>query len=137
MAPRTVEEVEAVAHLLHRDRILLRAVLEDELLEEEERPFVWNLLSDLYQSFPGVLRGKLRAVGALAVLDEVLNLEYLFEDCRGEDFLLDGEGDAEAFRVRFCPDEVRLCQANFVQSLELLETDGEKFLGFGASDGPA
>ena len=93
MTPLAVEKVQSILHLLHRDRVLLRSVLEDELLEEEERPLVRNLLPDLHESLPSVLRGQLRAVGALAVLNEELDLKDLLQDRRGQDLLLNGEGD--------------------------------------------
>ena len=38
MAARTIEEIETIANLLDRYRILLRPMLQDELLEEEEGP---------------------------------------------------------------------------------------------------
>ena len=94
VAPRAVEEVQPILHLFHRDRVLLRAVLEDELLEEQERPLVRNLLPDLHESLPGVLRGQLRAVGALAVLNKELDLKDLLQDRRGQDLLLNGEGNS-------------------------------------------
>ncbi len=97
MAARAVEEVKPIPNLLDRDGILLRAVLEDELLEEKERPLMGDLLPDLYQRFPCILGGELRAIWALAVLDEVLDLENLLEDGRSKDLLLDREGDSEAF----------------------------------------
>lgn len=87
MTPLTVEEIQPVLHLLHRDRILLCSVLQDELFEVQERPFVRNFLSDLDERLPGVLRCELRAVRALAILDEVLDLEDLFEDGVGKDLL--------------------------------------------------
>ena len=79
---RTIEEVETIFDLLDRDRLLLRAVLEDELLEEEERTLVRDLLPDLHERLPGVLRRELRTVRALAILHEVLDLEHLLKDCR-------------------------------------------------------
>lgn len=42
-----VKEVEAVFHFLYRDSVLLGRVLENELFEEEEGPFVRDFLSDL------------------------------------------------------------------------------------------
>ena len=48
MAARTIEEIETIANLLDRYRILLRAMLQDELLEEEEGPLMRDLLPDLH-----------------------------------------------------------------------------------------
>ena len=132
-----IEEIETVADLLYGDSVLLGAMFENELLEEEKGSLVGNFLSDLDESFPGVLCCELCTVGALTMLDEVLNLEDLFKDGRGEDLLLDGKGDTEAFGVGFCPDEMGLCEADLVEALELLEADGEELLRLGTGDGPA
>ena len=137
MASRAVEEVETIAHLLDGDGVLLGSVLEDKLLEEEEGPLVGDFLSDLDEGLPCVLRGELCAIWTLAVLDEVLDLEDLFEDGCGEDLLLDGKRDTKAFGVGFCPDEMGLCEADLVEALELLEADGEELLRLGTGDGPA
>ena len=94
-------------------------MLQDELFEEQKRPLVGNLLAHLNERFPGVLRGELRAVRALAILDEKLDLEHLFEDRRGENLLLDREGYAEAFGVGLGPDEVGVGEADLVEALEL------------------
>jgi hypothetical protein len=80
VAALAIEKVEPVARLLDGDGVLLDAVLEDELLEEEEGPLVRDLLSDLDDRFPRVLGGEAGTVQALGVLDQELDLEYLFED---------------------------------------------------------
>jgi hypothetical protein len=80
VAALAIEKVEPVARLLDGDGVLLDAVLEDELLEEEEGPLVRDLLSDLDDRFPRVLGGEAGTVRALGVLDQELDLEYLFED---------------------------------------------------------
>lgn len=80
-----VEEVESVLDLLHADRILVGVVLEDELLEVEERPLVVDLLANLHERAPGVLGGETSALGALSSLDDVLDFEDLLEDGGGED----------------------------------------------------
>lgn len=91
MTPRAVEEIETISNLLDRDRIFLRSVLQNQLFEEQERPLVRHLLSNLYQSLPGVLRSQFCTVRTLAVLHEVLDLKDLLEDRSGEDFFLDRE----------------------------------------------
>lgn len=52
-----VEEIQAILDFFYGDGILLCVVLDDKLLEVQERPFVRDLLADLDQSFPGVFRG--------------------------------------------------------------------------------
>lgn len=91
MTPLTIVEIQPILHLLHRNRILLCSVLQDELFKVQERPFVRDFLSDLNECLPGVLRCELRAVGTLAVLDEVLDFEDLFEDRVGQDLFLTGQ----------------------------------------------
>jgi hypothetical protein len=80
VAALTVKEIETIPHLLHRDCILLRAVLQDQLLEEQERPFMWHFLAHLHECLPRVFRGQLRTVWTLPVLHEVLELERLLQN---------------------------------------------------------
>lgn len=80
-----IEEVEAVLDLLHRDGVLVGVVLEDELLEVEERPLVVDLLSHLDKRAPRVLGRQTRALRALRTLDEVLDLKNLLQNRRRED----------------------------------------------------
>ena len=100
MLPRRVEEVEPVARLLDRQRVSIRAVLEDELLEVVERPLVVDLLPDLHQRPPRVLRRQPRAVGTLPVLDHELDLEDLLQDRRGQ-HLQRSVGTSNARRTSF------------------------------------
>ena len=58
---------------------------QNQLFQEQERPLVVDLLSNLNRSLPHVLRGESSAVGALSVGNDVLDLEDLLEDGRGED----------------------------------------------------
>ncbi len=53
-------------------------MFENQLFEVEESSLVRDFLSDLDNSFPGVFGGEFCAVGALAVLDEIFDLEGLF-----------------------------------------------------------
>ena len=70
------------------------------------------------------------------MLDEVLDLEDLLADGRGEDLLLDRHRHAQSFRVGLCPDEVGVGETDLAEAHELFEADGEEFLGFGACEGP-
>ena len=126
-----VEEIQPILHLLHRDRVLLRAVIQDQLLQVQERPFMRDLLADLHQCLPRVLRRKLRAIRTLPVLHKVLDLEHLLEYRRRQDLLLDRERNAQSFRVWLSPDEVRVGEADLVEALQLFEADSEEFLRFG------
>lgn len=128
VTPLGVEKVKTIPDFLHGDGVLLRAVLQDELFQEQESPLMRDLLANLDERLPGVLRCELRTVRALTILDQILNLKHLLEYCGGEDLLLDGEGYAETFGVRLCPDEVRLGEADLVEALQLLQADREEFL---------
>lgn len=75
--PRCEEKVQPLLSLLDVECILIGPVLEDQLLQIQEGPFMRNLLAHLHHSFPRVLCSKFRAVGALAVQNHILDLEYL------------------------------------------------------------
>ena len=49
-------------HAVYRDRVFLSVMLEDQLLEVQERPFMRDLLSHLYECFPGILCRKFCAI---------------------------------------------------------------------------
>ena len=80
MRSTAVEKVKTVLDFLDGDGVFLRTMLDDKLLEEQEGSLVRDLLSDLNESLPGVFSSEPRAIGALPVLDKVLDLERLFED---------------------------------------------------------
>jgi hypothetical protein len=84
MIPSGVEEVQTVLDLLYGYRVFLNAVLEDELLEEEESPFMRHLLANLDDGFPRVLGSQSRTVRTLTALHEVFDLEGLLEHCSRE-----------------------------------------------------
>jgi hypothetical protein len=80
MTPLAIKEIQPVSRLLDTYCILLRAMLQDELFEEQERAFVRNLLPDLNERFPSIFRSEFSTVWTLGMLNEVFNLEDLFED---------------------------------------------------------
>lgn len=80
MLLRRIEEIETILDLLHADRILVRVVLQNELLEVEESALVIDLLAHLNQRFPGVLGCQSSAFRALRSLDHVLDLEDLLQN---------------------------------------------------------
>lgn len=79
------EKVETVLDFGDLEGILVHAVLEDELLEVQERPLVVDFLSDLDEGTPGVLGGQPRALLALGALDDVFDLEDLLQNRSRED----------------------------------------------------
>lgn len=78
MVPLAVEKVQTITNFLHRDRVLLCAVFEDQLLKEQERAFMGDFLADLNKGFPCIFGGEASAIWTLSVLDEVFDFERLF-----------------------------------------------------------
>lgn len=85
MTSLRIEEVQSVLDLLDADRILVGTVLQDELLQIQERPLVRHFLTDLNDRLPSILGCELGAVRALAVQNDILNLEDLLQDRGSED----------------------------------------------------
>lgn len=80
MLLRGVEEVETVLDFRDADRVLVGIVLQNQLLEVQERPLVVDLLANLNQRAPGVLGGEPSAFRALRTLNDVFDFEYLLQD---------------------------------------------------------
>ena len=96
-------EVHAFLHLLDVDRLLLRPVRQDQLLQVQKRPPVRHLLPELDGRLPGV--GCLGALAgpALDVDDDEADDGHLLEDGAGVDIRLHRELDLDAPRVRLGP----------------------------------
>lgn len=77
MTSLRVVKVKTIFDLFDRNRILVRSVFENELLEIQESTFMIDFLPHLDNGLPSVLCSKFCAVRALSVQDDVLNLEYL------------------------------------------------------------
>lgn len=77
MIPLRVEKVETLPSFLNADCVFVRPVFKNQLLQVQERPLVWNFLSDLNNGLPGVLGRKSRAIRTLAVQHDVFDLKYL------------------------------------------------------------
>lgn len=80
MTALAVEEIEPIPDLLDGNRVLLGAVLQNQLLEEEEGPFMGHFLAHLHERLPSIFCREFGAVRTLAVLDEVLELEGLLQN---------------------------------------------------------
>ncbi len=122
-----VEKIETVLGFVDRDCVLVCVVLEDELFEVEESTLVLHLLTNLNHSTPCVLCRKTRAVWALTILNDKLDLEDLLENRRCEHLLLYCKLDSETLAVWLCPDETCVDESNFIETFELLETNGKQF----------
>lgn len=49
---------------------------------------------------------------------------------------LNGQLDLDPLRMRLCPDEPSVDEADFIQPFELLQADREELAGFGLGDRP-
>lgn len=109
----SVVEIQTVLRFLDIDRILVCAVLQNELLEVKEGTLMGNLLSKLDGRAPGVVGETLLTVRALLCSDNILNLETLLNDCTLESLLLNREFDLHTAGVRFRPDETGVDDSDF------------------------
>ena len=119
-------EINTVVHLLDAQTLLGRVVLDDQLLEEQERALVVDSLSKLHLRDPQVRRVGLLAVVALEVHDHELDDEALLEERAVEHLLLDGQLDLDALGVGLGPDEARVDQLHSLEAVDVLEADGEE-----------
>jgi hypothetical protein len=113
-------------------------VLENELLEEEKRSLVQDLLPDLHARSPNVGRKRLGALGALLGVDHVCDFEALLDKDLGDvrDRILDGELDLDTARVRLGPDEGGVDKADLSEAPQLLEAQSQELARFGGGDDP-
>lgn len=84
--------------------LAVRAVLENELLQIEEGPFVVHPLSDLHDRRPCVVRESSGAVLALLISHDEGNRHGLLKDGPVADLLLHREFELETPTVRLRPD---------------------------------
>eukprot|EP00047_Mylnosiga_fluctuans_P011229 m.20129 g.20129 ORF g.20129 m.20129 type:complete len:556 (+) comp3504_c0_seq1:1194-2861(+) len=119
-------EVNAIRHRLDADGLRVLVVLDDQLLQVQERLLVADLLAGLHDGVPRVLG--LAAVARVAhlVRDDVLDHKDLLQHGAGEDLLLNGQLDLQALRVGLGPDEPGIDETDLVEALETLEAEGEK-----------
>ena len=130
------EEIDTIVNFLDVDCITVGTVLEDKLLEVEESTLVGDLLANLDDGAPCVVRETLLTIGALLVGLDELDFEGLLQNGALEGFLLDGDLQLDTTRVRFGPDEGGVDNADFVQTTQFAKTEGEEFTRFGLGDEP-
>ena len=130
-------EVEPVAHLDDVDRVDVRAVLEDQLLEHQEGALVRDLLPHLRDGRPRVLRLAPLAAAALLVADDVLDDERLLHHGARHDLLLDAHLDLDPPAVRLGPDEARVDEPHVPKPARLLEQQRHQLGRLGLDGGKA
>lgn len=84
--------------------LLVGIMLQDQLLQPQERPLVRDLLPNLHTSLPCVLRRQSRTCWTLTGVDNERKDECLLQDGIGQNFLLDSDLDLDSSRMGFCPD---------------------------------
>jgi len=126
LVPLCKVEIKAVGDLANVCGSLVDAVLEDELLEEEERALVRDLLANLDHSAPRVLG--LCSVARLADLagDDELDDEGLLQDRRRKHLLLDRQLDLDTLRVGLGPDKAGVDQPHLVKATHLLQAQRQQ-----------
>lgn len=103
----------------------MRIVLQDQLLQPQERPLVRDLLSDLYARLPSVLRCQLGTTWALTGVDDQSQDERLLKDSVCQDLLLDRHFHLDSSGMWFSPHEGGVDKADFHQrSRDLLQANG-------------
>ena len=87
--PVLEQEVQALAMLLilHTDAFVIRSMLQDQLLQEQEGTFVGDFLTDLDLRLPEMRRVCLLAFVALKILDKKFDNHVLLKDGAAEHFL--------------------------------------------------
>ena len=126
----TVVKVQSVGLGLDADGVSLHAVLQDELLEEEERALVLHLLSHLHARGPLIgVCGCPGARVAHAPLHHVLHHECLLQDGAVQYLLLDRELDLQSLAVGLRPYEPGVHELDLTQALDSLDAEREEFFG--------
>ena len=129
MRPAAVVKVEPVGLGLDADRVPLHAVLQDELLQEQERALVLDLLPHLDARGPLVgVGGGARARVAHVPVDDKLRHERLLKDGAVQNLLLDRELRLQALAVRLRPYETRVHELDLVQALDALDAERQELL---------
>lgn len=130
------KEIDTVVNFLDVDGVLVGSMLENRLLEEQESTLVGHLLADLDASSPCVVGITLCAIGALVVVLGVFDFEALLHDGAITDLRLHRDLNPDTSRMRLCPDEVGVDDAQFVQAAQFLQAERQKLSGFGLGDDP-
>jgi hypothetical protein len=94
--------------------LLVGVMLQDQLLQPQERPLVRNLLPNLHTSLPSVLCRQSRTCRALSSVDNKRQDECLLQDSVGQNLFLDGDLDLDSSRMGFGPDIRCVDQSDFL-----------------------
>jgi len=84
--------------------LLVSIMLQDQLLQPQERPLMRHLLPDLHTSLPSVLSCQFRTCRTLSSVDNKRENECLLKDGVGQNLFLDSDLDLDSSRMGFSPD---------------------------------
>lgn len=101
-------EIQAILRFLNVHCILMGTGFQNQLLQVQERPLVWDLLPNLNRSSPGVVCITLLAVITLLRRNHIFHLECLLNDSALEGLLLDRDLHLDTARVGLRPNEARI-----------------------------
>merc|ERR1719247_2006133 len=116
-------EVEAIRLALHSRHLIVRPVLENELLQMVERAFMIDLLTHLHKRVPGMRRERLLAVRALQRLHDRLDDQALLQNGAFRHLPLYRELQLETPRMLLSVNEGGVDQLNLSEALHPLEAD--------------
>lgn len=119
-------EIQTILGLLDVDGIFVRAVLQDQLLQVEERPLVRYFLPNLNDSSESMMGEAFHAVRTLLCSDHVFHLKCLLNDCALKCFLLNCDLDLDTARMGFGPDEAGVDDSDFREATKFAKADGQQ-----------
>ena len=96
------------------DNVLVRIVLQDQLLKPQECPLVRDFLPDLHTRLPRVLCRQLGTCRALTSVYDQCQDEGLLQHGIGEHLLLNRHIELDSSRMRFSPDEGGVDESDFL-----------------------
>lgn len=121
-----IVKVESVLLFEYGHRFAVCIVLEDQLLEIQERALVGDFLAHLYRCLPHILRCQTRAVRALPVLHHKFHLKNLLQNGGREYLLLDCQLHPQSLAVGLCPYKVGVNESHRLETFEFLEAYGQQ-----------
>lgn len=121
-----VVEIDAIVFSGDLKDFVIDAMLEDQLLDVVECLFMVDVLSDLHYGTPSVWSELFFAVIALSIGLDKLSYKGLLYFGLVVQLLLDGYFDFDSFGVLLSPNEPSVDDLGPVQTLHLLEQEGEQ-----------
>ena len=131
-----VVEIDAVIFNSDLEDLIISAMLQDKLLDQEKCFFVVHMLSNLNHSSPSVRSKFFFTVVALHINLSELCDKCLFHFGLVADFLLNCKFNFDPLGVRFSPEESGLKDFGSAQTLDFLEQNGKKLFAISRARHP-